>query len=202
MSARRDRERTSASSSGRWLPIRSRVPSAKVEPDAAVAAGVEDALAVAAGADAPAAVVGDRPIADDLDGWTVGDRDRSGGRSGPSRTRRGRRSGVTSVVIRSTPTTSTSGSARPTTAPRANSTAQVSQQRGGRRRRWLQPEQARPDQDLEQRRAGRRPASRSSAPRGRRPPRVWKAATRHAQGPPQRCRRSGSVAPATRQTAW
>ena len=66
MSVRSDRVRTSASSSGRWLPIRSRVPSAKLEADAAVAAGVEDALAVAAGADAPAAVVGDRPVLDDL----------------------------------------------------------------------------------------------------------------------------------------
>ena len=39
----------------------------QVEPDAAVAAGVEHALAVAARADAPAAVVGERPVADDLE---------------------------------------------------------------------------------------------------------------------------------------
>ena len=65
----------------------------ELEADAAVAAGGQDTLAVATGADAPAAVVGDRAV---LDNACAAGRSRSrprGGRSEPSQTRRGPRSG-------------------------------------------------------------------------------------------------------------
>ena len=108
-----------ASASGRWLPIKSRVPSVELEPDAAIAAGDQCSLAVASGANAPEAVVGDRPVAS---------RPRSSGscrsarcadRSGPSRTRRGRPLGVTSVVMCSRKTTRNIRSAKPMTRPSA-----------------------------------------------------------------------------------
>src|SRR5512135_1655870 len=47
----------------------------EVQADAAVAPGVEDALAVAARADAPAPVVGQGPVADDLQALDRADRD-------------------------------------------------------------------------------------------------------------------------------
>src|SRR5271157_2425659 len=45
------------------------------EPDAPIAAGIENALAVAAGPDAPAAIVNDRPVLDDVVALNAGDRD-------------------------------------------------------------------------------------------------------------------------------
>ena len=74
-------------------------PVGQLEPDAAVAAGDQRALAVAAGADAPEAVVGDRPEGHELDAADLGRAARSAGRPAPSRTRPGRRVGVTSVVM-------------------------------------------------------------------------------------------------------
>ena len=84
---------TEASASGRWLPIKSLDAVDQLEANAAVAAGDERSLAVASGANAPESVVGDRPIGHDFDASESCRSARSADRSGPSRTRRGDRSG-------------------------------------------------------------------------------------------------------------